>query len=800
MLAFRRESRYGETQAPRMSPPEQRKLAAIMFTDMVGYSALSQRDEALALELLEEHRRLLRGIVPRHEGREVKAMGDGFLFEFPSALSAVQGALEIQQVLHTRNQAVPAAKQLRIRIGIHVGDVVMREGDIHGDGVNIAARLEPLAAPGGICVSEDVARAVRNKVTQPLEPLAATDLKNIDLPMAVYRVVLPWDATALAPNPVAKGKVSSVAWILFGGLLLAGLALAFWRPWRTRDRPVAPPPAAVAAPADKKSIAVLPFANMSPDAENAFFADGVHEDVITNLAKIRDLKVISRTSVMPYRSGDRNLKKIAAELGVATVLEGSVRRSGGKVRVTAQLIDAGTDQHLWAETYDRDLTDVFAIQSALASEIATALKANLTTNERALIADRPTQDQEAYDFYQRANALTSDREDLDARNNLEQAIKLYEQAIVKDPSFALAYVGLSLANGWLYWFSNLDPTPERLARQKAALDGAIRLAPDRPETRMAKGAFYYVGLRDIPKALEEFEAAEKGLPNDDVLQSFLAFANRRLGRWEKALSHMERSIALNPRGRVAYSSLVDTLMIMRRYPAALAAAKRGLTAFPGDRSMQNSAVLAQYETDGDRAAYLHHQWMRPPAAYDPLGIQTAFELAMLEGDLAGADRALNDARLTVMTSVGGVEIEPAVLHRAWIAFLRGQPDQAKKFADETIAYFGARSWNARQQTLVNVAVGQAHALAGRREEALASARAGLAAIGDRDRLDRSIVVQGVGRIYIVLGMKDEAFVSLKEMVEGPANMIPREIPYDAVWSRLKEDPRFDEILKSAKPL
>ena len=793
-----------------MDSKDQRNLAAIMFTDMVGFSALSQRGEALAMELLEEHRGIVRSILPRHRGREVKTIGDGFLLEFPSALAAVEAGLEIQQALHQRNQDVPNERQVRLRIGIHVGDVIVREGDIHGDGVNIASRLEPLATPGGICISEDVARAVRNKLSHPPVPLAATELKNIDLPMAVYRIILPWDAGVAASVPVAKTRVAtvpSVAWVLFCLLLLAGLTLALWRPWRAREPGPAPAvvaaspiPGTAALAADKKSIAVLPFANMSPDPDNAFFADGMHEDVITNLAKIRDLKVISRTSVLPYRAGDRNLKKIAAELGVATVLEGSVRRSGGKVRVTAQLIDASTDQHLWAETYDRDLTDVFAIQSALASEIATALKANLTTTERALIADRPTQNQEAYDLYQRANALTSDRDDLDGRKNLEQAVGLYEQAIVRDPSFALAYVGLSVANGWLYWYSSLDPTPERLARQKAALDGAIRLAPDRPETRLAKGAFLYVGLRDFPKALLEFEAAETGLPNDDVLQSFLAFANRRLGRWEKTLSHMERSIALNPRGRGAYSSLVDTLTMMRRYPALREAAARALAVFPDDRNVQVEASLAQFEIDGNRAAYLDRRRKLPPAGYDPFGTQSAFELAMLEGNLEAADRALSDERLAVMTSAGGVEVEPRLLHRAWVAYLRGRLDEAKKYADEAIAYLGNRIWNERQRPLVDVAMGQAHALSGRREEALAAGRAALTAIGDRDKLDRAIVVQGVGRIYLALGMKEEAFSSLKEMVQGPANLQPREIRYDPFWSRLKDDPRFEEILKTARPL
>src|SRR5712672_911531 len=321
-----------------------------MFTDMVGYSALSQRDDKLALELLEEHRRLLREIFPRFHGTEIKTIGDAFLVEFSSALEAAQCAIEIQRTLAKRNHDVTADRRIELKIGIHIGDVVHRDGDVYGDGVNIASRIEPLAGAGGICVSLDVQRQIRNAIEAPFEKLGMTDLKNIKLPMELFRIVLPWEAGSRSALGTDTGRRRAKAIVAFLVIAL-GLILAFWASNRSKQGrlaagtvtnvvPAAAAPALARAP-DPKSIAVLPFANFSSEKENEFFADGLQDDVITSLARIRDLTVISRTSVLPYRDpSSRNLKKIAAELGVATILVGSVGRVGSKVHMNAQLIEA----------------------------------------------------------------------------------------------------------------------------------------------------------------------------------------------------------------------------------------------------------------------------------------------------------------------------------------------------------------------------------------------------------------------------------------------------------------------------
>src|SRR5882724_5006562 len=418
-----------------MSADEQRKLAAIMFTDMVGYSALSQRDEKLAQELLEEHRRLLREIFPRFNGTEIKTIGDAFLVEFGSALEAAQCAIEIQRTLAKRNADIAPDRRIELKIGIHIGDVVHRGGDVYGDGVNIASRIEPVAGPGGICVSMDVERQIRNALEARFEKLAPTDLKNISVPMELFRIVLPWERDTrltAGPRKTAHGETTRhmpwhevvLALLLVTALIAGGFFFLRHRASQQASNATASSPV---GSIPEKSIAVLPFENLSEEKQNEFFTDGVQDQILTDLSQIADLKVISRTSVMQYKSGvARNLRKIGEELGVTHVVEGSVQRAANKIRVNAQLIDARNDAHLWAQTYDRDLADVFAIQSEIAQKIADQLQAKLSPKEKAAIAERPTKDLAAYDLYLRAKELIYERVANAShwRENLFKAVQL----------------------------------------------------------------------------------------------------------------------------------------------------------------------------------------------------------------------------------------------------------------------------------------------------------------------------------------------------------------------------------------
>src|SRR3989440_2373671 len=305
-----------------------------MFTDLVGYSALAGRNEALALTLLEEHRSIVRPIVSKFGGREIKAIADGFLLEFGSAVEATRCAVAIQESLQARNEECQPGHKVQARIGVHLGDVVFSDSDVLGDGVNIASRIEQLAAPGGICISEDVARQIRNKVPGALQSIGTPELKNIHARIEVFRLV---PSSSEPSGPAMQSN----------------------------------------------SIAVLPFVNMSADPENEYFSDGLTEDILTNLSRIKALKVISRTSVMQYKGTTKTVRQIGRELGVEAVLEGSVRKAGNQVRISAQLIDSHSDEHLWAQSYDRELRDIFSMQSEVAERIVQALRAQMTPGEEA---------------------------------------------------------------------------------------------------------------------------------------------------------------------------------------------------------------------------------------------------------------------------------------------------------------------------------------------------------------------------------------------------------------------------------
>src|SRR5213080_3140279 len=456
-----------------MSADEQRKLAAIMFTDMVGYSALSQRDEKLAQELLEEHRHLLREIFPRFNGTEIKTIGDAFLVEFGSALEAAQCAIEIQRTLAKRNADIAPDRRIELKIGIHIGDVVHRGGDVYGDGVNTASRIEPVAGPGGICVSMDVERQIRNALEARFEKLAPTDLKNISVPMDLFRIVLPWERDTLLKPERQKAFPKSAIPKWTAILILVAIAVGGFLLWQ-RGKPKS---SAAGSAIPEKSIAVLPFENLSEEKANAYFADGIQDEILTRLSKIADLKVISRTSTQQYQSKPGNLSEIAKQLGVANILEGSVQKAADQVRVNVQLINAQTDSHLWADTYDRKLTDIFGVESDIAKSVAESLRAKLTGREEQALAVKPTNNQEAYDAYLRG--VTLEAQSTFSAYPLEKAIGFFEQAVQLDPTFALAWSRLARAN--IYWYFNGETTSARHDAVKRALDNAQKLQPESPE-------------------------------------------------------------------------------------------------------------------------------------------------------------------------------------------------------------------------------------------------------------------------------------------------------------------------------
>ena len=419
-------------------PEGERRLSAIMFTDMVGYAALTQKDESLTLQALERHRALVRPHFSSHGGREVKTLGDAFLVEFPSALNAVLCAIAVQQTMHDRK--VATGDTISIRIGIHMGDVVEKGNDILGDAVNVASRIEPLAEPGGICITDEVYMQVRNKSDLPFVSLGERSLKNVSVPVGVYKVVMPWQQ----------------------------------QPAREE----------IALPRNR--IAILPFANMSPDPNDEYFADGMTEELIDRLAQVKQLKVIARTSVMSYKKKDKKAGEIAKELLVGSLVEGSVRKAGNRVRVGVQLIAGGTEEHLWSSHYDGSLDDMFAVQSEIAEKVAGELKVQLLPTEKNTLEKKPTKNMEAYNDFLRGRELFREGSEAAVR----QALKLYERAVELDPSFARAHVGVAECHQDLAMVGH-EPAEVMFPSVRSSLRRALDLDPNLAEAHASLGLLHF---------------------------------------------------------------------------------------------------------------------------------------------------------------------------------------------------------------------------------------------------------------------------------------------------------------------
>jgi len=523
-----------------------------MFTDMVGYSALTQKNEALALTLLGEHRRILRDIFARHHGHEVEAVGDGFFVEFASSLDCVRCAVEIQQALFSRNAGVDAGERINVRIGLHVGDVVHMGKHVHGDGVNIAARIEPLAPPGGICLSEDLARQVGNKIDVPLAEVGRTRLKNITMPVNIYRVVLPWGPQTTPTISRLAGNLRSRK-TLIGAATAVLIALTILITVITNH----------SASGREQFLAVLPFKSMDAHEGSDYFSDGITEDVITQLSRIGRFRITSRTSIMPYKNTQKSLRDIAGELRVHYVLEGSVRRAGDSIRIVAQLIDASTDAHIWSETYDQEFTNIFSIQSDVAKKIAATLNTTLSPTETERIESRPTADLEAYDLYLKGRFHWNKRSPAD----LHKSVVHFQQAIQRDTMYASAFAGLADAFILLGDFTELRPA-DAYPKAKAMAEKAIRLDPSLAEahTSLAYAVMHYDW--DWTKATREFNRAIELSPKSAQAHCWYALLQTVLGRSDDAMLSIGKAQELDPFSAVVRTDIGLALYFLGKYDVA----------------------------------------------------------------------------------------------------------------------------------------------------------------------------------------------------------------------------------------
>src|SRR5437867_5100374 len=573
------------------------EIAHVLFLDIVGYSKLSVNEQHARVEELNEVVRLSEQFRKAEAASRLLKIptGDGMALVFyKSPEEPAQCAVEI-------SRALKGNQRLQIRMGIHSGPVsgvvdVNERTNVAGAGINMAQRVMDCGDAGHILLSHHVAEDlaeyerwrpclhdigtfdVKHGVRVNVTNLYSDEVGNAQMPtklQAIHRAVkkhrahMRWAAVAVA--------------LLVLGAIVGGTFFFLRRPTTSALRVL------------DKSIAVLPFENLSSDKENAYFTDGVQDEILTDLAKIADLKVISRTSVMQYKSGlARNLRKIGEELGVAHVVEGSVQRAANKVRVNAQLIDARNDAHLWAQTYDRDLADVFAIQSEIAKAIADQLQAKLSPNEKKAIEQPPTTDLAAFDLYSRAKSLLLTAA-FSATNgpDVRKAIELMDEAVKRDPSFFDAYCQLAYAHEVLYAVQGFDHTPARLALAEAALQAATRLRPDAGETHLARAQYLYYGRRDYAGALAELESARRVLPNDPRIFELTGYILRRRGQQEEGLRNLQRAVELDPRNFYTLQQIALSYQYLGRYAEAIAALDRTLSIVPDN--VETRATRALYE-------------------------------------------------------------------------------------------------------------------------------------------------------------------------------------------------------------
>ena len=564
---------------------EVRKLAAIMFTDMVGYSALAQRNEKLALELLEEHRRLLRTLFPRFHGTEIKTIGDAFLVEFQSALEAAQCGIEIQRTLAKRNADATADRRIEVKIGIHIGDVVHREGDVYGDGVNIASRIEPLAGAGGICISMDVERQIRSAIEVSLVKLAPTELKNIQAPMELFRVVLPWEksaaevsgrqapGTAPVHEPRALGATSGgrpdPRRLGLGGAVLVFLAVGIcaWWIWLRPDRPRT----AASTPGRITSLAVKPLDDFSGDTNQAYLSDGMTEALCSALGNISALRVPGRSSAMHFKGTQKTIQMMAKELNVDAIVEGSIQRAGNRILVTAQLIEAAEDRHLWATNYERDLSDFFKVQSEVARAIAAEIRVRLTPEDQARLARARTANPQVIEACLMGMHYYWQFSDEGATN----ALRHFRRAIEIDPTYAPAHAGAALAYGAAGWWGFWPPR-EAMPKAKMAAQRAIELDPAFPDGHIAMGFVKLDYDWDWPGAERAFKRALELSPNSsEAMDGYITFLCAR-GRFDEAVVMLKKALELDPVSPAFYTDLGWVYQYSGQFEQALAALRKAL--------------------------------------------------------------------------------------------------------------------------------------------------------------------------------------------------------------------------------
>ena len=796
------------------------EIAHLLLIDVVGYSKLLVNDQ---VESLQELNRIVRS-TDCFRAAEAKdklirlPTGDGMaLLFFENLEQPAHCALEIAQALQNH-------PEIQVRMGIHSGPInqvpdVNDRVNIAGAGINVAQRVLDCGDAGHILLSKHVADDLGEyRHWQPyLRDLGECEVKhglrlhvvnlckdgfgNQQVPEQLKRRGR-WKQTSGADvRPITAPRwpksVLSVAVLLFAVALAVSFSTFFHRasPPTTRNL------SEIATPILGNSIAVLPFQNLSDEKQNAYFADGVQDEILTNLARVADLKVISRTSTMQYKTGaQRNLREIAKTLGVAHVVEGSVQRSGGRVRVNVQLIDARTDGHLWAESYDRDIADVFAIENELAEQIVAKLKSKLSPQEKAAIEEKPTTDLAAHDLYIRAKTLiASSALSTPQAESLFEAVRLLNQAVERDPAFALAYYQLAEAHDVIY-LQGIDHTPARLAMANGAIQSLARLRPNSGEAHLALAKHLYWCYHDYDRAREELTLAQKSLPNDPMPFQILGYIDRRQGRWPESTKNLERAIELDPQNSAFLEQIARSYECLRRYADAERALDRAIALVPKDAAMR--ARRAEIELHWHADARPLVSMIQAIIAKDSREVKNIAELwlnaALYDRDFDAALRAL------AALPIDGCHRETILFPRVWcegiVAQMRGDKVAARA------AFSSARNEMAklvREQPAYAealCALGMADAALGNKEDAIREGRRAVELLSvTKDAIIGPLLVQNLALIYAWTGEKDLAFEQLSAAAKLPGYLSYGELRLHPYWDPLRSDPRFDKIVASLAP-
>jgi TolB-like protein/class 3 adenylate cyclase/Tfp pilus assembly protein PilF len=779
----------------------QLEIAHILFIDIVGYSKLSSNDQHAAVEELNQIARASEQSQPAEAtGRLIKIpTGDGMALVFYTSPEApAQCAVEISRALKEH-------PRLQVRMGIHSGPVsgvvdVTERANLTGAGINMAKRVMDCGDAGHILLSKHVAEDLEEyeKWRPLLRDLGSCEAKH---GMRVSVVNLYDDQFGNAKLPrrfetVQKRRTrlrwaATAAGLLALAAIVAGIVL-FSR-YRVRS--------ALAAP--EKSVAVLPFENLSRDPDNAYFADGIQEEVLTRLAKIADLKVISRASTQQSQSKPGNLAEIAKQLGVANILVGSVQRAADQVRVNVHLVNVQTGSQLWAETYDRKLSDIFVVESEIAKGIAESLQAKLTGREEQALAAKPTNNPEAYDAYLRGLAF-EERSNYSS-DALFKAIDFYGLAVQLDPNFALAWARLSGAHGLLYFNRNNTTTARRDAA-KGALENAQKLQPNTPETLLFTGYYQYWVLHDYDLAKATFGRVSKMLPGNSQVLYALGAIMRREGHWNESVAYWERGLALDPRNTALLTEVAWTYAALRQFPTAIKLYDRALDILPNELSVM-ALKASIYQAEGNLKEAAKSLGQVNAQTNSDLAVRIKLAQFRLERNRTESSRFVQarQARLDFASGIdkgikqGGL----ALIHR-----VAGDTAAAKAAAEQARNTLEPLSKDQPDNAFIASALAVAYAILDEKDSALNEAQRAITLVpSSKDRLSGPAFEENLALVEMIIGENSRAIATLTRLLQtpyggwlySPAPITPALLRLDPIWDPLRADPAFQKLCDEKKP-